>query len=211
MYQRCASHACSSGCGLNSISTCCPTGRVEEIAGLVLAFNSMADHEQCTMWGQNPTGKGKARAEKSDNESDRPHVGRVHAGISQLSHTQCDIPSRRAGANPAGRGSPTSRGSTIQCGAARRAACVHRALSRRVADPGPDGFDIPARSGGSFALVGRPRAQVAVGRRLGKGPGGRTVGSQREVAGADPCGIGDFEQQSDLAAATRICLREPAG
>ena len=42
-------------------------------------------------------------------------------------------------------------------------------------------------------------------------PGSRTVGSQREVAGADPCRIGNLEQQSDLAAATRICVREPAG
>ena len=156
-------------------------------------------------------GKGKARAEKSENDTGRMHVGPADAGTSQLPHSQCNIPSRCAGPNRADRGTPTGRRSTIQCGAARRAACVHRAISRRVADSGPHGLDIPARSGGSFALGGRPCTQIAVGRRLGEGSGSRTVGSQREVAGADSCGTRNLEQQSDLAAAARICVRDAAG
>jgi hypothetical protein len=36
------------------------------------------------------------------------------------------------------------------------------------------------------------------------------MGSKREITGADTRRAGDDEQQPDLAAAGRICLREPA-
>ena len=65
------------------------------------------------MWGQNSTGRGKARAERSENDSGQPHVGPVHAGISQLPHSLCDIPSRRAGPNSAGRGTQPAAAQTF--------------------------------------------------------------------------------------------------
>ena len=61
------------------------------------------------------------------------------------------------------------------------------------------------------ALGGGPGTQVAVRRRVGEGTGSRAVGPEREVPGAVPGRPGDHEQQSDLVAAARLCVRDAAG
>ncbi len=102
-------------------------------------------------------------------------------------------------------------GPAVQHGTARRAGGLDRALPRRPADPAPDGLDVPARSRGSGALGGGPGTQVAVRRCVGEGTGSRAVGPEREVPGAVPGRPGDHEQQSDLVAAARLCVRDAAG
>ena len=111
----------------------------------------------------------------------------------------------------AGRRRPAGHGPAVQHGTARRAGGVDRALPRRPADPAPDGLDVPARSCRGGALGGGPGTQVTVRRRVGEGTGSRAVGSEREVPGAVPGRPGDHEQQSDVVAAARLCVRDAAG